>query len=181
MLVFFSCNFICCLLLPSNFVAAQDHSKCNSPFAHYVSRELFMLFWSLILVFLRLAIRKQSALHFRSRKTEPVLIKYIPGHLHSLGLGDTQEHLQAEGRADLQTSQPCSTSLQAHQEHFYPALPLTAASTPAYRIFLLYTSMNTFFLPSSTSQRLDRSWSALQAWLQLEPVAAWFSLGQGES
>lgn len=85
------------------------------------------------------------------------MIKCIPGHLHSLGLGDTQEHLQAEGRADVQTSQPCSTSLQAHQEHFYPALPLTAASAPAYRIFLLYTSVSTFFLPSSTSQRLDRS------------------------
>lgn len=77
------------------------------------------------------------------------MVKYIPGHLHGLGLGDTQEHLQVEGRADLQTPLPCSTSLQAHQEPFYPALPLTAASTPAHRIFLLYTSRKVVFSPQA--------------------------------
>lgn len=83
------------------------------------------------------------------------MIKYIPGHLCSLGLGDTQEHLQVEGQADLQTSQPCSTSLQAHQERFHQALPPTADSTPTHQISLLYIS--TFHLPSRTFEKLDRS------------------------
>lgn len=65
----FQLQFSLMLLLTSNFVAAQDHSKCNSPFAHYVSGDLFILFWSVILVFVRLAIRQQNALHFRSRYT----------------------------------------------------------------------------------------------------------------
>lgn len=84
------------LLLPSHSVAVQDPSECDSPFAHSVSRQLFILFWSLIWVFLRLA--TQETVHCVLETDHGlVLIISIRGHLHSLGLGDTREHLQAEG------------------------------------------------------------------------------------